>query len=184
MKRNPLLQSINENDKETELLVWLHVLWLLIELDFGQYARQIGSTLSKRYHCGQIKSDLRARYVQAVVVGELASFRGTDELTPKSRSRLGELMDKLDEAVKGELHLPLEFWHKQFEAMGRIYTLLGRSHQSLRELVNEYVDKLKAYGDTVTTTYAIAKLRLMFWAKHETFKRSDFRTDFSVIITY
>ena len=159
----------------------MHVLWLLIELDFGTHAHQIGSRLSNQYLCGLCSaSDLGARYVQAVVVAELASVRSGGELTPNSRSRLGQLIDVLDAATEGQVHLPLDFWHRQFDTMGTIYTLLGRPHESLRELADEYIDKLRAYGDTVTADYAIAKLRLMFWEKNAQFKRLDFKHDFLV----
>ena len=160
----------------------MHVLWLLIELDFGTHAHQIGSTLSNQCLRGRCTSDLGARYVQVVVVAELASVRSGGELTPKSRSRLGQLIDVLDAATEGQVHLPLNFWHQQFDAMGTIYTLLGRPLESLRELADEYIGKLRAYGDTVTTDYAIAKLRLMFWEKNAQFKRLDFKQDFLVSI--
>ena len=73
-------------------MVWLHVLWLLIELDFARVACEIGNAVLSSDFTST--TDLRARFKQAVVVAELASFTSS-ELTQKQRCRLGELIDQL-----------------------------------------------------------------------------------------
>ena len=84
-----------------------------------------------------------------------------------------------DSAVKTEQRLPLDFWHQQFIAMQKIYHLLLRPDETEKDLVAEYTDKLQAYGDTVTTSYSVAKLKLQYWLESRTLTE-NFRADFMV----
>ena len=99
LKINPEKSSQNN---ETELLVWLHVLWLLIELDFPRVACEIGNAVLSSDFTSS--ADLRARFKQAVVVAELATFTSS-ELTQKQRCRLGELIDQLGSGLHSKCYI-------------------------------------------------------------------------------
>ena len=63
--------------------------------------------------------------------------------------------------------------------MQRIYDLLLRPEQTKKDLVEEYTDTIRAYGDTVTTNYCVAELKLQYWLESKVLS-DKFRADFMV----